>query len=896
MLDESKRQSLSLRHLIVWGLVGANLIFCVSSSFLMFRSRQHAEQLAENLTQNVAKALELNIAKSISAVDLVLQSVVDELEAQLAAKGVDERAATALLTKLEKRVPAIEAIRVSRSDGLVILGKGVNRVDRASWVDRADFKIHQSNADSGLQVSEVRMGRVANRYIVGISRRYNLPNGDFAGTVSAPIAVEHFTKLLSQFDVGPKGTLILRDAKQRLITRVPPLPDNPAGEVGSTIMSADLRRAFEAGQLFATGATSLSPDGYRRVFTYQRLTDVPMVAIVATADDDYLVSWKAELYQMLGAIGGFVLVSVLLGGITLRLLRRGERDSERIRDGHNFVRSILDSLSDHVVVIDANGTITAVNASWRRFATENGASELAPIAVGTNYLDVCSAAKGSAENKDALAVLEGIRAVLSGQRTEYRLEYPCHSPQEQRWFILQVLPMAVGRSGAVLIHHDVSERHIAEARIKASEERFHLLFETSVDGILLTAPDGQVFAANRAACNLLQRTEEEIVKAGRSGVVDENDPRITLALEERRVTGKTGREGVFIRKDGTKFPCDISSSIYQDSEGNTRSSVVFRDISERRRIENALRESEARMSAVFQSSPIGIAISALATGKVLEVNDACLRLFGHTRDKVLGRTVAELGTYVQPEQREKMVQLLNQDGAVHGLQLDYRTRDGKLGVLELSGRVVHMMGEQCLLSMLSDVTERKLAEVKIYELAFHDALTHLPNRRLLSDRLQQALAASKRSGLHGAVMFIDLDNFKPLNDTHGHEVGDLLLVEASHRLTDCMREVDTVARVGGDEFVVVLSELGASLAECTAQTTVIAEKILQRLALPYRLTFIHGAQADTVVEHRCTACIGVTTYSGNEASYKDILKLADAAMYRAKNDGRNVIRFSDSSA
>lgn len=182
---------------------------------------------------------------------------------------------------------------------------------------------------------------------------------------------------------------------------------------------------------------------------------------------------------------------------------------------------------------------------------------------------------------------------------------------------------------------------------------------------------------------------------------------------------------------------------------------------------------------------------------------------------------------------------------------------------------------------------------EISNMAFYDALTQLPNRHLLKDRLVQAMAASKRSGLYGALMFLDLDNFKPLNDMHGHDAGDLLLVEAAHRINSCVREADTVARFGGDEFVVVLNDLDADKAESTTQARIVAEKIHAALAEPYVLKIQRTGGEETTIEYRCTSSIGVVLFVNHEASMGDILRWADMAMYQAKDAGRNLIRFYD---
>lgn len=181
-------------------------------------------------------------------------------------------------------------------------------------------------------------------------------------------------------------------------------------------------------------------------------------------------------------------------------------------------------------------------------------------------------------------------------------------------------------------------------------------------------------------------------------------------------------------------------------------------------------------------------------------------------------------------------------------------------------------------------------------IAHYDALTGIPNRLLLTDRLGQSMTASKRSMRFGAVIFLDLDNFKALNDTHGHEMGDLLLIEAARRITDCVREMDTVARLGGDEFVVILSELDVDRALSVAQAGRVAEKIRSTLAEPYLLMRKRDDGSETRVKHHCTSSIGVDLFINHEASPEDILKRADMAMYQAKESGRNRVHFFDREA
>jgi diguanylate cyclase (GGDEF)-like protein len=180
---------------------------------------------------------------------------------------------------------------------------------------------------------------------------------------------------------------------------------------------------------------------------------------------------------------------------------------------------------------------------------------------------------------------------------------------------------------------------------------------------------------------------------------------------------------------------------------------------------------------------------------------------------------------------------------------------------------------------------------QVQHLAFYDMLTQLPNRRLLQDRLNQAIVAGRRSKHYSALIYLDLDNFKPLNDTHGHDAGDMLLIEVAKRMKDCVREMDTVARLGGDEFVVVLSDLGGREEESLELARVVAEKIRFALSRVYQLVIVGEGTSGTTVEHHCSASIGVTLFASFDGRPEELLRLADAAMYQAKAQGRNRIYF-----
>ena len=275
-----------------------------------------------------------------------------------------------------------------------------------------------------------------------------------------------------------------------------------------------------------------------------------------------------------------------------------------------------------------------------------------------------------------------------------------------------------------------------------------------------------------------------------------------------------------------------------------------------------------------------------ANGVILRVNHAFTESTGFAEAEVLGKTprLLQSGRHDKDFFRT-MWETIYRTGGWQGEIWD-RRKNGEVypkwlaisAVKGSDGAVTHYIGTH------TDISVRKQAEEKIHELAFFDQLTGLPNRTLLLDRLKQNMTATGRRGGFGALLFIDLDNFKEINDTLGHDVGDLLLKEVAQRLTQCVREGDTVARLGGDEFVVILANLGKGERDAATGTETAAEKILATLNQIYRF----GDAA-----HHSTASIGATLFNGHPISIDTLMKQADLTMYKAKEAGRNTVRFFD---
>lgn len=428
-----------------------------------------------------------------------------------------------------------------------------------------------------------------------------------------------------------------------------------------------------------------------------------------------------------------------------------------------------------------------------------------------------------------------------------------------------------GRSARLVIAQDVTERRRAEQRIRESEERYRGLVELSPDAILLVSRLNIVFA-NPAAIRFLGATSEaEIVGRAITDFVAEAEQ---TSLNARVHVAENGIpfstiEQRLIRIDGRGVDAELAGSGFT-FEGRPAVQLVARDLSERR-------ATEARFRLLFERNLAGV-YRATADGRVLECNEACARIFGFDSPAEMMKANS-VALYDDPADRAQVLTLLRAEGSLQNVELRMRRHDGSLlWVLE---NVTLLPGEpgqsDVLEGTLMDITARKLAQEQLEYQAYHDILTGLPNRLLFTDRIGVALAHARRKTRLAAVMFLDLDEFKTINDTLGHSVGDRLLQGVSSRLSTCVRAEDTVARMGGDEFTILLPDLADRQGAIK-----VAEKILEAVRYPLS---VDG------MELYITTSIGIAMFPEDGADAEGLLKSADAAMYQAKDAGRNNFKF-----
>jgi diguanylate cyclase (GGDEF)-like protein/PAS domain S-box-containing protein len=448
--------------------------------------------------------------------------------------------------------------------------------------------------------------------------------------------------------------------------------------------------------------------------------------------------------------------------------------------------------------------------------------------------------------------------------------------------VLLMAAMVLLAGAAVFLRRQETSRRAARRELKDSELHLRSIIEAEPECIKIVDAKGDLLDMNPAGLAMIEA--DALQQVAGQPVLDLIAPEYRAAFSEmhqRVLAGETAELAFEVRglKGGRRWL--ETHAVPLQHNGQWVQLAITRDITERKKTEEAL-----RIAATAFESQQGIAITN-AHRVIVRVNKAFTAITGYSSDEVLGQTPSILASGRHDGAfYNAMTQALETTGAWQG-EIWNRRRNGEVypewlaisAVKDGGGLTTHYV------AIFTDVSERVNAQAQIDTLAFYDPLTHLPNRRLLLDRLEQALHVSTRHARKNALLFIDLDNFKTLNDTRGHFQGDALLIEVAQRLKTCIREGDTVARLGSDEFVLMLEDLSVDAIEAATQVETVADKIL------------HAFVADFTLEggaHHCTPSIGITLFGGetHEGSEQP-LKRAELAMFQAKAAGRNTLRFFD---
>jgi len=438
--------------------------------------------------------------------------------------------------------------------------------------------------------------------------------------------------------------------------------------------------------------------------------------------------------------------------------------------------------------------------------------------------------------------------------------------------------------------HDVTELRQAQLEVTRNTARLQALIDTTLDAVIGIDRKGHVTAWNPAAERLFGWKREQALQRDLADLI------VPPAQREAHRQGmarflNSGQSHILnqrievkaLHRDGHELTVSLVILPFQEHDGQYRFTAFLTDLTQ----QHATQQRLQQLANVFRYANEGITITD-AKGTILDVNDAFVRITGYTRDEAIGQNPRILKSGRQDLAFYQTLWATLIDTGHWSGEIWNRRKSGEIypELLNISA-VRDLQGvTRQYIALFTDITVRKEQEHLVHQLAFFDPLTALPNRRLLLDRLSQAMLSCRRDHKFGALMMLDLDNFKPLNDQHGHAAGDALLVEVARRVRACVREVDTVARLGGDEFVVVLAELDTQRPSAQEKALAVAEKIRTSLAQPYQVAL---GQEQPAILHHCSASIGLVLLQPTDVDHDAALRCADEAMYRAKMQGRDKV-------
>ena len=580
-------------------------------------------------------------------------------------------------------------------------------------------------------------------------------------------------------------------------------------------------------------------------------------------------------------LGAGAVMTLLLFGIFYAIARTrseamglAKQATRELRTQLSFTQQLIEALPNPVFSKDAQGRYLGCNRAFEDYVGVPRASLVGKTVTEVLPAEVAERAQREDEN---LIANPGSRTYESTAR--YAKDGLPHEVLVSKATFFGPAGEVAGLVGVLV---DITERKKLEAATRASGERLGAVVHAAPLAIIARDLNSVIATWNPAAEKMFGWTEAEVLNTTTS-IVPEHLREETRLYRERAQEGETIwiEETQRLRRDGKLVDVSMSIAPIRDADGKVNGTMVtIADISRRKEAEAALRESEAHLRLAMDAAQLGMWYWEADTDR-FTYSDGLNKLFGRPGESALV-DYRVLQERLHPEDRELFAATMRhavKQGDV--FQVDYRVvwPDGSVHWVANRGQVHRAEGgrAQRVIGVAMNITERKIAEQRVAHMAHHDALTGLPNRVLLRDRIQQAIAQAHRNGTQLAVLFVDLDRFKTINDSLGHQLGDRLLQSVASRILVCVREGDTVSRVGGDEFVIVIPGIGSA-----TDASAVAAKVLEVLANAFHL---HGNDL------HIAASIGISLYPADGSDAETLMRNADTAMYHAKDSGRANFQF-----
>ncbi len=913
-----------MRSQLVYLLMVILLPVFVALVWYFADERDRARAQAESVVGTSAERVQANIDRFLTEQELVLS----RLAARPQVRAMDPRRCDPQLAEYVQLHPEFPNVLLADLEGNLVCTAQPLRMPATSVRDRAWW--NRVRLADGFLVGDVMIGPATGRRLVRMSYPVRDEDGHIAGVLVMPADLQATNGRLMQVS-NEKVRTTVRDAAHQVLWQSAP-PGMPA-------MAGQAAAPTQTPSASASASTSVSSSGSASASVSapsdDEDADAPLPIRVLSAVDrtawvlESQMSQEDALAETAVArnrlvVAGLVLFALgffLAWRISLRILRPIEalaQVARRVAGGDLQARTHADDGPPevHAVATQINRMLEVQSRHERALAHREqlfrSLFDSNPVPhmlqrVGGSIVDVNSAFVqasgyareellgrtiseigfwGTAQDRTRSSEMLQREGGLDGFEGVVRLRNG-----ERRFVLLSARMLEI--DGAQHYLHsivDITERRRVEQALRDREERLSFLLSRTSAVIYTSRAHGDfatTFVSDSVTGLLGYRPSEFLASplfwSSRLHPADAAD---FFAAKSRLLEeGSLVQEYRFLHKDGSYRWIHDEIRLYRDAEERPHELIGFWvDVTERRKAERMVRDSENRFRT----------LTALSSDWYWE-QDRDFRFVRSGQDDgaAAGDEVVEGQTHWDTVALNLGEKEWDQHRAV--LAAHQQFRDFEICRLDAQQRIrwISISGApffdeqgrfQGYRGVGRDITAQKQAADRIYQLAFFDSLTGLPNRRRLMEQLRRALVVAARHHGFGAVLFIDLDNFKSLNDTRGHDIGDLLLQQVASRLAGCVRGVDTVARLGGDEFVVLLDDLSTVQAEAATQAEVVGHKILQTLGQPYDL---HGR------EHRSTPSIGITLFGEHAPNVEELLKQADLAMYQAKNSGRNTLRFFD---
>jgi diguanylate cyclase (GGDEF)-like protein/PAS domain S-box-containing protein len=844
--------------------LGAGLVLTLMAFLVIGGSRESYQSSARAATADVATIAQSTVASELSRVDAVMRSTLDLIALLRVSEKDSDEALNRMLERQRQLLAGVEGLRLTDAQGNVRWGNDLSG-SKISISDR-DYFLAARKQSTGVLLAGPLISRVSGHWVIALVRPL-VSDGRFDVVLFATVTADHFRQLFSGFDVGEEDAITLRTGLLQLVARYAP-NDRTQVQIGSKTLSPEFAAAV-ARDSFRGAFVARSPvDGIERTNAYRRVDGWPLILATGFSNDRFFEPWQRQARQVAElAFGAWLLVAGALLAV-YRVWMRDARTTNALHEQTLRTQALLRVAADGIHIVDSEGRLIMMSDS---FASMLGSTPERMLGRHISNWDV---------NQDKARIDAWLAKVKVGDQQRVEVQ---HRREDGSIFDVE-LQMSVAQNDGELVvfasARDITERKRILADLETSAKRIHDLYDSAPCGYHSLDSAGVFVHVNATMASWLGQTPADLVGCAR--LVDFLDDRGRAVFEANFPLLKAGGklDGVELTlgplAGGQIRHVRASVTAVADQAG---SFLMSRSVTQDITAQVAAREEVDRLvrdqAAMLDNEIVGMV--KLKGRRALWKNRALERIFGYASEELEGQLSRIL--YADDESFERVGReaypVLAQ-GEHFRTQLQMRRKDGELIWIDLSSV---SLSEDITFWTMADITVMKQAQMQIEHIAFHDALTGLPNRLLLADRLRQAAVAAARSGTLVATCYLDLDGFKQINDSHGHDVGDALLVEISRRLQESLRTNDTAGRMGGDEFVVVLTLL---LHE--AEVRPILERLIAILQSPALL-----ANGLTV---SVGASIGVSLSPQDGTDASALLTKADQAMLRAKRAGKSRIEMA----